>query len=171
MLHAVPPSEYFCFLDLVSLYVISQLRKRKVAMGDIRRGSETLAEQLETPFPFAHQQLATVGTAFFGKLSRETPSWHDVGRRGQGAFQSIIRDALKPIEYGGDGLATIWRPAEGIWINPNIQTGSPCIEGTRVPTRVVAGMVTAGDSPEEIAHDFSVDIDQVKAALAYELAA
>ncbi len=165
-LHPVSPSAYLEFLDVISLYVISQLREREVSLNDIRRGREYLTERLQTPYPFAHRRLATVGTAFFGEIEQ----WVDVGRRGQGAFKTMITDVLAPIGYGSDGLASVWKPAPGVWINPLIQTGSPCIEGTRVPTRVLAEMAAAGDDPAEIADDYALELIQVEAALAYEQA-
>lgn len=166
-LHAVSEAAYFSFLDVVSLHVISELRNRGVSLGNIRRGGEYLAHRLDTRHPYAHRRLATVGRAFFGRLGE----WYDIGMRGQGAFETVIEEALQPIEYGANDLAVIWRPATGVWINPLVQTGSPCIEGTRVPTRVVAGMVVAGDDPAEVAVDFALDISQVEAALQYEQAA
>lgn len=166
-LHTVPPSAWFCFLDVISLYVISELRKRCIPLRDIRRGGEYLADKLDTRHPFAHQRLATVGGAFFGELG----NWYDLGKRGQGTFEIMIEKVLNPIEYGLDDLAAIWRPTEGVWVNPLIQAGSPCIDGTRVPTRVVAGMAAAGEPTEDIAHDFALEIPQVEAALAYERAA
>lgn len=163
-LHAVNPSGYFSFLDVVSLHVISELRQRGVSLGDVRRGGEYLTSQLDTCYPYAHRRLGTVGRAFFGKLG----AWYDIGKRGQGAFETMIHEALQPIEYGSNELAAVWRPAAGVSINPLIQTGSPCIDGTRVPTRVVAEMAAAGDPTADIAVDFALDISQVKAALDYE---
>ena len=124
-------------------------------------------DKLRTPYPFAHQGLATVGKAFFGKVGQ----WVDVGKRGQGAFESLIESVLHPIEYGADGLATLWKPATGVSVDPLVQTGSPCIEGTRVPTRVVAEMAAAGDDLAEIADDFDLEVNQIEAAMAFEQAA
>ena len=166
-LHAVPDSPFLCFLDVISLYVISEFRRRNVSVKEIRRGSEYLTDKLHIPYPFAHQQLATAGEAFFGKIGE----WYDVGKRGQGTFETMIRDVLQPIEYGEEELAEIWRPAQGVWVNPLVQAGTPCIDGTRVPTRLVADLTAAGDTLSEIAKDFALDISQIKAAVDYEMAA
>ena len=157
----------FGFLDVVSLYVISQLRQRKVPIEEIRTGGEYLSGKLNTPYPFAHQRLATVGGAFFTELE----DWYDVGKWGQGAFQTMIRHVLQPIEFGTDELARVWRPAAGVWINPRVQTGTPCIDGTRIPTRVLADLAAAGEPLEEIADDFDLNPAQVANALVYEKAA
>ena len=166
-LHVVPNSPRFTFLDVISLYVISELRRRNVSMEDIRRGGEYLAEKRHIPYPFAHQQLATAGRAFLGNVGE----WRDVGKRGQGTFEIMIQDVLRPIEFGSDELAAVWRPAEGVWVNPLIQAGAPCIDGTRVPTRLISDLAAVGERLSDISEDLALDISQLKAAVDYEDAA
>ena len=67
-----------------------------------------------------------------------------MGRGGQGSFPEVIEELLSPIEFGSDLHASIWRPAEGVWLNPKIQAGAPCVDGTRVPTRAIADLEAAG---------------------------
>jgi uncharacterized protein (DUF433 family) len=152
---------------VISLWVIPELIDRGVPKGEIRTGRDYVADKLETPFPFAHKRLATVGGAFFREFAAE---WIDVGKSGQQAFQTVIEDHVRPIEFGPDDLAAIWRPAVGVWINPRVQAGSPCVDGTRVPTAVLAALV-ADDDPNDLAADFELDISQVQAALKFEKAA
>ena len=56
-----------------------------------------------TNYPFAHQELATVGAGFFGKFK----AWVDVGKGGQGSFPAVIEELLSPIEFGPDLHASI----------------------------------------------------------------
>lgn len=167
LVHDVSDPLLFCFLDVISLFVISELRSRQVPLREIRSGGKYLADKLHTDYPFAHRQLATAGGAFFGSLG----DWYDVGKHGQGAFQSVIEDLLMPIEYGMDHLADRWRPSPGVLIDPSIQAGAPCIEGTRVPTLLVADLVKVGEAREDIAGDYALNQTQIEAALTYELAA
>ena len=51
--------------------------------------------------------------------------------------------------------------------NPRVHGGEPVIRGTRVPVRSIALAHEEGLEPEAIAHDFSVDVAAVQAALAY----
>lgn len=166
-LHGVAATRIFSFLDVISLLVISELIDRGVSKREIRAGAEYLADKLDTHFPFAHEEIATAGAAFFGNVG----AWVDVGKRGQGAFELVIRDFLRPIEYGANHLAAIWRPQPGVWVNPSVQAGAPCIEGTRVPTRIVADLRAAEEHPEDIAEDLLLDLTQVQAAIEYEHAA
>lgn len=166
-LHRVATKPLYVFLDVISLWVVSELVGRKVPKKEIRSGADYLAKELETSFPLAHQALATVGAAVFGNLGE----WVDVGKRGQMAFQVAIKAYLKPLEYGPDGLASVWRPVEGVWINPEVQAGAPCIEGTRIPTRTLFALVEADEDVEDVAADYDLEVASVEAAVAFEQAA
>ena len=166
-LHRVETRPLYAFLDLISIWVISELVRRKVPKGEIRRGAKYLADQLDTEYPFAHRGIATVGSSVFGEFGE----WIDVGKSGQMAFQSVIENYVRPVEYGRDGLAAIWRPAEGVWINPQVQAGSPCVEGTRIPTALLAALASEDEDPGDLADDYDLPIAQVKAALKFERAA
>jgi uncharacterized protein (DUF433 family) len=52
-------------------------------------------------------------------------------------------------------------------IDPSIRHGKPVIRGTRVPVDVVLGSLASGMSPAEVAQEYGVSLDDVKAALAY----
>ena len=166
-LHHVEDDRIISFLDLISLWVISELIRRGVPRREIRAGGEYVAEHVGTNYPFAHQGLATVGAGFFGEFT----AWVDVGKGGQRSFPSMIEELLNPIEFGSDLHASIWRPAKGVWLNPEVQAGAPCVDGTRVPTRAIADLEAVGDHIEDIADDLNLNIAQVSAALRYELAA
>ena len=166
-LHRIESDRIISFLDLISLWVISELIRRRVPRGQIRTGGEYVAKHVGTDYPFAHQGLATVGAGFFGEFE----AWVDVGKGGQRSFPEVIGELLSPIEFGPDLHASIWRPAKGVWLNPNVQAGAPCIDGTRVPTRVIADLEAVGDHIEDIADDLRLNVAQVRDALQYELAA
>ena len=166
-LHRVESDRIISFLDVISLWVISELIRRGVPKRDIRVGGGYVAEHAGTNHPFAHQSLATVGAGFFSRFKE----WADVGKGGQGSFPVVIEELLSPIEFGSDQHASVWRPGEGVWLNPKVQAGAPCVDGTRVPIKAIADLEAAGDHIEDIADDLSLDIAQVRAAVQYELAA
>lgn len=166
-LYPIDQTRFLSFLDVISLLVVSELVARGVPKKEIRAGADYLAKTLDTDHPFAHEELATAGAAFFGKFG----AWVDVGKGGQGAFEIAVRDYLKPIEYGTDRLAAVWRPSAGVWLNPAVQAGAPCVDGTRVPTRVIAELADADEDLEDIAEDLHLQVSAVEAALEYEHAA
>ena len=153
----------FTFPDLISLYVVHELRLRQVPLEEIRNARKTLAEELQTQWPFAHRKLATTGRALFAQLPG-AKDWIDAGKGAQGAFQAMVVPFLRPIEYGGDDLAAIWFPLDGIWINPRVQAGTPCIASTRVPTAVIQSLLDQGEEAEDIADDLDLELAQVIAA-------
>ncbi len=57
--------------------------------------------------------------------------------------------------------------APRITVDPQVRFGKPVIEGTRVPASVVVGAVAAGDSWKEIAQEYGIAEEDIRAALAY----
>lgn len=154
----------FSFWDLLSLRVIGELVEREVPRSEIARGAEYLAAELGTHRPFAHEGLATAGRGFFADIG----SWIDVGMGGQQAFQVVVEPLLVPITFNDSGMATIWRPHTSVWVNPEVQAGAPCVEGTRIPTGTLADLQRAGLSIEDLSDDYQLSAEQVQAAIAYE---
>lgn len=162
----------FSFLDLISLRVVVTLRRRGVKLDEIRNGIRYLSKQLKTDRPLAHEELATVGDSWFANIAaaraESDPDWVNAGKSGQGAFFAIIEPAIDRIEYD-HSMASRWRPAERVSIDPEVQTGAPCIDGTRIPTATVIELVRkGGDDPEDVAFDLEIDIEDVNAALVFE---
>ncbi len=155
---------FFSFWDLLSFRVIGELQSRGVSLVDIERGSAHLSKMLLTHRPFAHKKLATVGSNFFAEITE----WEDVGKSGQQAFQLIVKPLLVPLTFNDEGMAQIWQPQEGVWLNPKIQAGAPCVEGTRVPTQTLADLISTGVDQSSVADDFRLSLDQLQAAIEFE---
>jgi uncharacterized protein (DUF433 family) len=158
----------FTFADLISLYVMHELRLRGVPLEELRHGSEWLSQTLKTKRPFAHKRLATVGRSFFAAVIEADPHWLDAGKGGRDAFQSVIEPLLRPIEYGSDKMAAIWFPHPGVWVNPRVQAGSPCIAGTRIPTSLIASLIEQNEEVEDVGDEYGLASTQVQAALDFE---
>ena len=62
----------------------------------------------------------------------------------QGQIEEVILPSLKSIVYG-EKFAEVWKIAQGISINPKIQLGKPVLDGTRIPTYVIASQYYAYD--------------------------
>jgi uncharacterized protein (DUF433 family) len=59
------------------------------------------------------------------------------------------------------------RIADRITADSEVHFGKPVIEGTRVPVTVVVGAIAAGDTPEDVAREYGIAIEDVRAALSY----
>ena len=165
----------FSFWDLMSLRVIAELLDRGVKRDHILTGAAHLARSLGTSRPFAHESLATVGAGFFAEVEPGV-GWENVGQGGQLAFQIVVLPLLEPIEFNDEGMVAIWRPRAGVWINPAVQAGEPCLDGTRVPTGLIARLLTvdedeapSGEDIAEVSGDYRITVAQVRAALEFEL--
>ena len=154
----------FSFWDLLSLRVIAELAERGVPRSEIARGAEYLTAELGTSRPFAHEGLATVGRGFFADIE----SWVDMGLGGQQAFQTVVEPLLRPITFDESGMATIWRPHTSVWVNPEVQAGTPCVDGTRIPTGTLADLHSTGLGIDDLSDDYQLSPAQVQAAISYE---
>lgn len=166
----VPPSfdRAFSFVDLVSLSVVGELWRRHVPEIDIRNGVALLTSETGFSRPLAQRQvvdtLATCGVAFLGDLG---DGWYDLGKRGQGVFEEVIRIDMKTIDFDDLGVAKKWQPTPTVSLDPRVQAGAPCVVGTRIPTAVVAAMLE-NDSAELVAEDLDLELTLVLAAAEFE---
>jgi len=54
-----------------------------------------------------------------------------------------------------------------ITVNPRIMAGKPVIRGTRVTVDLILELLAAGMEPEEVAEDYGISVEDVRAALLY----
>ena len=57
--------------------------------------------------------------------------------------------------------------AERITVDEGVRFGKPVIKGTRVPVTVVVGQAAAGMTHQQIADEYGISVDDVRAALEY----
>ena len=156
------------FEDLISLRVVLALRAAEVKWSRIDRAEAWLRETTGARRPFATEALWTGQGHVFARLRQRLLS---ASSSGQIAFD-ILHDYLIPV-HGlmfdrETHMANSWEPVAGVVLEPDVQFGSPCLKGTRIPTRTVAGMVEAGDSPEWVASAYRISSEEVRAACDWE---
>lgn len=139
-----PQRADYSFTDLVSLFVVRELLKQGVKRRRIRAAEDHFRQVLGTDRPFACEEISTDGTEVYGPGGATVPGMpaqvEAASRGGQHALREPIKDQLHTIRYS-DGAAVEWKPMEGIILNPEIQFGSPVLEGTRVHTDLAAEVV------------------------------
>ena len=156
------------FEDLVSMRVVTALRSVGVKWSEIYRTEEWLRDATGHERPFATEYLWTgQGDIFIDWTERLLSA----SRNGQLALE-LLKEHLIPVHglvFGEESkVAVLWEPMTGIVLEPTVQFGSPCLKGTRIPARTVAGMVEAGDSVEWVAQSYGVSSDEVKVACDWE---
>lgn len=92
--------------------------------------------------------------------------------KGGQVAMDFLREYLMPVHHGlqfrrGD-IAVAWNPMPGVRIDPKIQFGAPCIDGTRVQTEVIWSFHQAGDPIQRLAEMYRIERGQIEAALAWE---
>jgi uncharacterized protein (DUF433 family) len=155
----------YSFHDLVSLAVVAVLRQRGVTPAGVRKTVAYLQDQFDDPRPLARRELVEgLDTAGRSVLLDDV----DITKGGQRTMLATVEVYVRPIMYGRNRLARLWRPMKQIELNPEIQAGRPCIAGTRVTTDVVADRHAQGETTTEIAEDLLLTPQQVKAAMRWE---
>ena len=56
---------------------------------------------------------------------------------------------------------------ERIVVDPRVMAGKPVVRGTRIIVDLILELLAAGMSPEEVAEDYGISVDDVRAALLY----
>lgn len=158
----------FSFTDLVSLAVAATLHRRSVSDAHLRRGVTQLVKRTAVKQPLARREivdhLGTCGTAF---LWNDDGEWIDVGTGGQGTFKAIVKIDLRKVTFDDGGVATAWKPAEHVVLDPRVQAGAPVVSGTRIPTATIEDLAEA-QSADEIAEEYRVPVVKVRAALEFQ---
>lgn len=163
--------------EFVEAGYLREYRRRDVPLRELRRFVEGLREELGIAYPLAHfrpfvsahrrlvlevQKKANVPPEF-GLVLEVTSGQLLLGR----AAESF----LERVEFSAEGDQRALRvfPAGKdlpVVIDPERAFGAPSIQGIR--TDALAELVDAGEPPEEVAENFNLAVDLVKAAVAFE---
>jgi len=163
-----PPS--YNFADLVSLLVVRELRRRGIPLQRIRKAEEYLRGIEGFDRPLATKRLYTAGRDILFRLAAEEDhGTHLVAatRGGQTAIEEAFESVLSAVHYD-EQIASYWLPWEDVQVTPERQFGAPCVFGTGIQTATLYGFYQAGDQPEFIAQLYSLPLERVERAIAWE---
>jgi len=141
----------YSFSDLISLIVVSELRKRGMKSWRIREAELYLRKLTDVDRPFVTETIATDGVTVW--IPSQEPGQMESANEGGGQQVQIkaLGNSLKRIQYR-EGKAKSWSPSKGVVIDPDVQFGRPVIEGTRVLAEEAADV--ARDAGEESAQSW-----------------
>lgn len=170
------------FQNLIEVYVLEALRRGPRRDGEglrlplVREALQNLKLlKGDEPHPLATNKFSHDGVRLYVEHLGQLVSLTD---RNQVEIREVIERYLSRIEYDARGRATSLRPArlgrddqdsEHVRITPLLAFGRPVVRGTAVPTGELANRRRAGDAPELLAREFDLSIDDVMAALRWEL--
>jgi uncharacterized protein (DUF433 family)/GNAT superfamily N-acetyltransferase len=157
----------YSFGDLISLFVVRELKKKGVRTRVIREAEDYLRTKWSTARPFASDEIKTDGCGVF--VDDELVAGDQIesaDRHGQQVLREAVREKLTHVKYD-EGWASTWNPARHVVIDPRVQFGEPVVAGTRIPTGSIADMATHAPV-ERIAADMGIKVKQAQAALSFE---
>ena len=164
------------YLELVEVAFVATFRKLGVSLQRLRASRQYVAQTFNAEYPFAEYRFKTEGHRVLMELREHD---HSIGRDfdksiiadagGQLAWDAMLADKFAEFDYEGEGLAIRWHVAgreSPVVIDPRVAFGAPLVSG--VPTWVLKGRWTAGESVTEITEDFGVSEEETQAALRFE---
>lgn len=159
------------FDQIIRARMIVLFRTRGISLKSILESEQFFRSITGKPQPFITEDFWSSSSDIFFEFEQRiraaTPP-------NQLVMDDVIREYMTPVhhglEFGASGVSLLWRPMPGILIDPGVQFGAPCIEGTRIETESVWSFRESGTSPEELAALYKVERHKIDAAIAWEAA-
>ena len=159
------------YLQLIELAVVAAARKAGMKLKDIEAARKYSSAKLQSEFPFAEYEFKTDGKHLLFddlELAEGKPgAWVSADQGGQLVWKRIV-NRLREFEYE-NGRAVRWRvagPRSPIVIDPRVSFGAPTVQG--IATWAIKGRYEAGESDQDIAEDFGIEVSDVRKALKFE---
>lgn len=164
------------FINLVEAHVLNAIRRtHHIALPKVRNALNYLKRQIDSPRPLVDRQFATDGAdlfiEYYGQLMNIT-------QPGQYALREILSEHLQLIRRDPKGvpMRLFLFPARAggldgeppIMIDPKISFGRPILVGTGISTTILAQRFQAGESMDELAHDYGRPRAQIEEAIRFE---
>src|SRR5437667_5536789 len=164
------------FINLIEAHVLAAIRrKHRVDMPAVRRAIEYLKKEFGSPHPLADHKFETNGIDLFVERFGQLMS---VSQGGQLAVRQLLQAHLRIIDHDDKGLPRRIYPftrfgaadePRNIVIDPFISFGKAVITGTGLSTDIVAERFKAGESADELAHDYGCAREKIEEAIRCEL--
>jgi uncharacterized protein (DUF433 family) len=165
------------FNNLVEAHVLRALRTSHGVRLDAVRPALSYAEKaLGIERLLLSEQLLTAGGNLFlerfGQLI-------NISRSGQLALRRLLEAHLRRVDRDDRDLPIRLYPflgsdlsdSKAIVIDPRVSFGRPTLVGTGISTEALIRRLDAGEPTEVVARDYDLTVEQVEAAVLYEMAA
>ena len=164
------------FVNLVEAHVLNAIRREhEIRLPTIRRAIAFLRNKLDSQHPLADRQFETDGLDLF---IQEYGRLINISQAGQLAMRNVLEQFLKRVKRDAQGapiklyLFTRSGAADeplAVVVDPAVSFGRPVLEGTGIPTEILAQRYKAGDSLEALAEDYGRPRQEIEEAIRYEL--
>jgi uncharacterized protein (DUF433 family) len=158
------------FVALVEAYVLRALRGFHLSTEKIQAAAADVRTQFGTEYGLATRRIATDGVDVFVHYLDSD----EIARAGdrQMPIRQVIDDYLRYVVWDtDDDFPTRLRlrrydPAVAeVVIDPRFAWGAPIIEPAKVTVETVLGMWRAGETPDVVADEYGLSVEQVQAII------
>lgn len=156
------------FRDLISLRAIAVMRANGLSHKQIIIAEQVLKKWYGHDYPFATMEFWMLPPKDI--LIKEGGTLLSASRHLQSAmefFENYMRPAHN-LTFDIFNISATWRPYDNVLLDPQIQYGEPCIEGTRVPTQVIWSFHKAGDAVEHLSYFYGIQPSRIEDAINWE---
>lgn len=186
-----PDAHRLSFYDLVEAHILRAAIERNVPLRQLKRGLLYLRKQHpDNPRPLLTYNFRTDGKyllvgGMLGSKRKDREVLVNASVHGQLEMTKVLSGHLQHLLKSFDEYFdlvkrdrskmpdTLYPKGGGkiVSITSEIFSGRPVIEGTRIPTSVVAQRFQAGEDVNDLAKDYRIAREKIEAAIQYETAA
>lgn len=178
------------FYDLVEAHILRAAVDQNVPLQQLRRGLAYLRKMHPaSPRPLLTYDFLTDGKnllvgGMLGSKKKDQEALLNASGYGQLEMTPMIEEHIQLVKRFDEYLTLVGRdrtkmpdtlfPRDGghvVSITSGVVSGRPVIEGTRIPTSVVAQRFHAGEDLKTLAKDYHLPKEKIEAAIKYETAA
>jgi uncharacterized protein (DUF433 family)/transposase-like protein len=171
------PARVLSYLQLLEIAVVSRFRRSGVRLSELASLHRSLlrrevlrdGDDPASRHPFVLRSFKSAGPRHCaergGTLLRALDQ-----RQANGLWNSVVGEFFEQVDYD-ERLIVRWYPRgreQGVVIDPQLSFGAPVVFGTGIPTYIVLDRHNAGENLIDVAEDFGLTVEQVKAALTFE---
>jgi len=158
-------SRRLSFFDLVEAHILRAATEKDIPLRQIKNGLEFVREHYPNhPRPLLTLDFRTDGKyllvgGMLGSKEKDIEALVNASRHGQLEMTQIIEEYLQLIGWDASGDPDTIFPKTGgrvVSITSGIVSGRPAIEGTRIPTAIIAQRFRAGETVEELAAEYNI---------------
>jgi uncharacterized protein (DUF433 family) len=161
--------------EFVETRFLAEYREKGVPLIRMRPAIDVLRERFGSRYPLAQARPFVADRelvmAAQEEVSLERALYLVVVRKGQLMLNEPAENFYRSVDFASpDGIVTRVRPLHAnshVVMDPLRQFGQPVVRS--VPTEVIAEQMRAGDRLEAIAEIYELTMEQVEAAIQYEL--
>jgi len=178
------------FYDLVEAHILRAAVERQVPLQQLKRGLAYLRKSHpNSPRPLLTYDFFTDGKyllvgGMLGSRKKDKEALLNASSHGQLEMAPVLAKHLQLVKRFDEYLNLVGRdrskmpdtlfPKDGhhvVSITSGVLSGRPVIEGTRIPTSLIAQRFHAGENLKALAKDYHLSKEKIEAAIKYETAA